>query len=60
MLDWHLGIGPVDPRVIAIGIVFDSLEIIADHELPHATGYWSRLVCMPIQSGRLSLGQASW
>jgi hypothetical protein len=32
----HLGIGAVDPRIIAIGVGHGGLEIIADHELRHA------------------------
>jgi hypothetical protein len=32
----HLGIGSVDPGIVAIGVGNGGLEIIADHELRHA------------------------
>ena len=31
----HLGIGAVDPRIVAIGVGNSGLKNIADHELRH-------------------------
>jgi hypothetical protein len=33
----HLGIGAVDPGIVAIGVGHGGLEIIADDELRHTT-----------------------
>ena len=56
----HLGIGAVEAGIVAIGVGHGRLEIVADHELRHAAQITrTELVCTPIQSGRLSLGQAS-
>jgi hypothetical protein len=55
----HLGIGAVDPGIVAIGLVTAALRLSQTTNFGTPPRYLNRLACTPIQSDRLSLGQAS-
>jgi hypothetical protein len=55
----HLGIGSVDPGIVTIGLVTAALRLSQTMNFGTPPRNRNRLACTPIQSDRLSLGQAS-